>query len=362
MQNKKITFILGGLVGGGAEKVASGLITDWVGKGYEITLITRLGPESDFFSVPGSVRRVVLGGEGESPNKLIALFRNIPFVRRLRRGIISAGSPVVISFLTKTNIHTLLALKGSNTRLIISERNDTTRQGYPWPWPQLRKLLYRNATFVTANSEIALEGMKSYVPQEKLRLLPNPVVISEQRAEPAASTDLLHVGRLVPQKRQDLLLDAFSELGDTLRKIWTCSFLGEGEAHGRLTRQAARLGISGQVTFHGLVRNPSEYYLKAGVFVLTSEYEGTPNVLLEAMAHGLPSVVPDCLPGALQFIRDGENGLIFKAGDPEDLVIKLTLLMENPELRSEMGKEAVKSVEHLTMDRITREWEKLFHA
>src|SRR5690625_7793768 len=108
MQIKKITFVLGGLVGGGAEKVASDLIANWVEKGYEITLITRLGPDSDFFTVPGSVRRVVRGGEGESSNKLIALFRNIPFVRRPRKGSKSADSRNANASLTKTKIHTLL--------------------------------------------------------------------------------------------------------------------------------------------------------------------------------------------------------------------------------------------------------------
>src|SRR5690625_6206964 len=127
MQIKKITFVLGGLVGGGAEKVASDLIANWVEKGYEITLITRLGPDSDFFTVPGSVRRVVLGGEGESSNKLITLFRNIPFLRRLRKGIKSADSQIVISFLTKTNIHTLLALKVSRDLIIRSTQNNTYR-------------------------------------------------------------------------------------------------------------------------------------------------------------------------------------------------------------------------------------------
>src|SRR5690625_563904 len=123
-----------------------------------------------------------------------------------------------------------------------------------------------------------------------------------------------------------------------------------------------QIEINHQYYIHILVRNPSEYYLKAGVFVMPSDFEGTPNALLEAMAHGLPSVVADCLPGALQFIRDGENGLVFKAGDPDDLASKLSLLMMNPGLRNDMGKEAVKSVEHLTMDRISSEWEKLFHA
>src|SRR5690554_5438085 len=100
MQNKKITFVLGGLIGGGAEKVASSLISEWINRGYKITLITRLGPETDFFSVPESVNRVVLGGEGMSSNKMVALLKNIPFIWRLRRELKKAGYPIVVSFLT----------------------------------------------------------------------------------------------------------------------------------------------------------------------------------------------------------------------------------------------------------------------
>src|SRR5690625_5577966 len=103
--------------------------------------------------------------------------------------------------------------------------------------------------------------------------------------------------------------------------------------------------ITLHVTFHGFVRNPSEYYLKAGVFVMPSDFEGTPNALLEAMAHGLPSVVADCLPGALQFIRDGGNGPVFKAGGPDDLASKLSLLMMNPGRRNDKGDDAADGVE-----------------
>lgn len=360
MQEKRITFVLGGLVGGGAERVATALIKEWYLRGFKITLITRLGPEQDFFQIPDDLERIILGGEGQSKNKIAALFKNIPFVWKLRKAIHKAGNPVVISFLTKTNIHTLLAGMGLGKQIIISERSDTTRQTHPWPWPQLRKTLYKYSKFVTANSDIAIQGMKPYVPVEKLIYVPNPVSVPEVKSTPESCHEILNVGRLVLLKRQDLLLQAFSKLSETLKNKWSCSFLGEGEELETLNSISKSLRISDRITFHGQVKNPSDYYLKAGIFVLTSEFEGTPNVLLEAMAHGLPAIIPDCLPGALKYINHGENGLVFKTGDPDDLCLKLTELMENPRLRSEMGKRAVKSVEHLTIEKITEEWEKLF--
>jgi glycosyltransferase involved in cell wall biosynthesis len=359
---KKITFVLGGLVGGGAEKVASTLIKEWHLNGYEITLISRLGPEHDFFPIPEEVKRIVLGGEGESANKLIALYKNIPFVLRLRRAIKKTDNPVVISFLTKTNIHTLLATIGLSVRVIISERNDTTRQNYPNPWPQLRKWLYKYSDKVTANSDIALKGMREYVPEKKLRYVPNPVFIPRENASPHISGLILNVGRLVPQKAQHLLLEAFSKLDENEKKQWKCAILGDGDEKENLKKQAYRLDISDMVELPGLVLNPSDYYKVAGIFVLTSEYEGTPNVLLEAMAHGLPVIVSDCLPGALEFIREGENGFVFKAGDSDDLCAKIKKLIENPDLRKRMGANAVENVSHLSTDKVIKVWDEIIQG
>lgn len=360
MHNKKITFILGGLIGGGAEKVASSLIREWINRGYEITLITRLGAEADFFSVPGSVNRVVLGGEGKSANKMIALLKNIPFIWKLRKEIKNAGYPIVVSFLTKTNIHTILAAAGLNKKVIISERNDTTRQSHPWPWPLLRKLLYKYADLVTANSEIAIQGMRGYVPAEKLRLVPNPVSIPEVKASPESSSLILHVGRLVPQKGQHFLLKAFSDLEESLKYRWTCSFLGEGEEVEKLKGLAQNLQISDRVTFHGLVAHPSKYYLKAGIFVLPSEFEGTPNALLEAMSYGLPAIISDSLPGALEYVKDGVNGLVFKSGDSDDLHRKLKFLVQQPELRKKMGDYARDLIADQSVEKVSNIWEKYF--
>jgi GalNAc-alpha-(1->4)-GalNAc-alpha-(1->3)-diNAcBac-PP-undecaprenol alpha-1,4-N-acetyl-D-galactosaminyltransferase len=359
---KKITFVLGGLVGGGAEKVASILIGEWYSRGYEITLITRLGTEEDFFRVPSGINRIVLGGEGESANKFIALFKNIPYIWKLRDAIKQIDSPVLISFLTKSNIHTLLATIGLGVRVIISERNDTTRQIYPWPWPLLRKWLYTYSNKVTANSNIALNGMKEYVPVNKLHYIPNPVFIPNEKALPHKSKLILNVGRLVPQKAQSILFEGFSKLDKSLRNEWRCEVLGDGEERINLESKIRQLQISENTELHGLVSNPSDYYKRAGIFVLPSEYEGTPNVLLEAMAHGLPCIVSDCLPGALEYITNGENGFTFKAGDANDLSLKIEVLIKDPDLRKRMGKKSVERVEHLSVENVLQIWEKIIQS
>jgi glycosyltransferase involved in cell wall biosynthesis len=339
--------------------VASHLIRKWNEQGRHITLISRRGPENDFYSLPGGLPRRNLGGEGPSANKLTALLKNVPYIFRLRRAIKSSEATVVLSFLTKANIHTILACIGLEKKVVISERNDTTRQNYPWPWPLLRKWVYRFADIVTANSEIALAGMREYVPKQKLVLVHNPVEIPESTAEPEKSKVILNVGRLVPQKAQHLLLEAFSRLDDRLKKEWSVEFLGDGPELTRLKEVARESAISGQVKFRGLVKNPSESYKRAAIFVLCSEYEGTSNALLEAMSFGLPPVVSDSLPGAVEQIEHGKNGLIFHFGEPEDLAVRLKRLLEAPQLRSEMGLKARRKVQTYSVDKVIQDWNQI---
>ena len=358
---KKITFILGGLVGGGAEKVASTLINELHSSGSEITLISRLEPEMDFFVIPAGVKRIVLGGEGESTNKLTALFKNLLFIWKLRRAIKKADNPVVVSFLTKTNIHTLLATIGLGIRVIISERNDTTRQNHPSPWPQLRRWLYKYSDLVTANSKNALQGMKEYVPEDRLRYVPNPVCMANKKASPHKSRLILNVGRLVPQKAQHILLEAFYKLDKSVRSDWRCEILGDGEEKENLELLIQKLQIAQETEVHGVVSYPSSYYEKAAIFILCSKYEGTPNALLEAMAHGLPVIVSNSLPGAMEYITSGENGYTFIAGDSDDLSLKIRELIINPDLRKKMGEQAIGCVEHLSVDKVMRVWEKVLN-
>lgn len=357
--DKSVIFVLGGFNAGGAERVASHLINYWYEKGWEITLIIGHGSDRDFYKIPDGINRIVIDNGSPSSNKFIALAKNLPYVWHLRKALKKMDSSNVISFLTRTNVHTILACLGLKKHLIISERNDTTREEHLWPWPVLRKFLYRFADVVTANSEIALSGMKSYVPAEKLKIVRNPVFIPEKSSEPHQSARILNVGRLVPQKAQHLIIEALSLIGRKNLNGWSLHVLGEGEEKTRLLQLAEQKEVADHIHFHGLVENPAGYYLSSGVFVLSSAYEGTPNALLEAMSFGLPCIISDTLPGAMELIENGESGLVFSSGDAEHLAEKLSLLMSNPSERIRLGMNARERIKKLAPENVIPSWEKL---
>lgn len=353
---RNITIVLGSLTGGGTERVAVNMINYWLSEERTVNVITKHGREKDHYSLPNSVQRIVLGDPGDSANRWVGLFRNIDRIRRLRKTIKKNGYSVVISFLARNNVLTILACIGLGKHVVISERNDPGKQKQRWPWGWLRNLLYKHADVITANSKSAIEHMKGYVPESKLIIVPNPVIIPEEQAQPDHSTVILNVGRLVPQKAQSLLLDAWSRISEEYPD-WTLEILGEGEERKKLTDKIREIGLSDRTTLRGFVDHPSRYYHSAGIFVLPSYFEGTPNALLEAMAHGLPCVVSDSLPGVLEIMEDRKTGLFFTSGEAEDLSDKLKELMEDSELRLKLGNGARKKMYDYTPEKVADAWE-----
>lgn len=351
-----ITFVLGGLTGGGAERVAVTLMNMWVEKGYQITLISMRGPAVDVYPISDKVNRLVLGGEGESSNKLIGLLKNVLYVKKLRQAIKSANSKNVVSFLTRANLYAILACAGLNKKVIISERNDISKQPLRWPWPFLRTLLYKYADVVTANSKVALQSMKPYVAASKLHYIPNPVQIPKESATPEKSMILLNVARLTSHKRQADIINAFKLIENDFPE-WSLVILGEGEERGNLTKLAKSYGMENCISLPGFVQTISDFYTSSAIFVLPSEYEGTPNALLESMSYGIPSVVADSLPGAVEQIKHNETGLIYEGGNIQDLSEKLKYLMNEPELRKSIGRSAREYVEKYSPETILNVWD-----
>lgn len=353
---KKIVFVLGGMVGGGAERVAAYLMNYLVGKNYQVELISRRGAEYDAFILDNEIKRTNLGGEGPSKNKIIAFVKNVFYIWKLRKAIKNSETDIIISFLTKTNIHSILATAWLNVKLIISERNDTIRQNHPTPWPFFRKYLYNYADWVTANSRVGLSGMKNYVDSKKLKMIPNPVFIPLEKARTDQSKIIINVGRLVPVKRQDLIIRAFSLLSMETRRHWSLEILGDGEEYDSLKSLAKKLSVERFVKLHGFVKNTESYYIDSAIFILASEFEGTPNALLEAMSYGLPCIVSDSLNGALDLIEHKKNGLIFKSGSVSDLKLKIEELMNNAEDRVHYGKMAQEKIKVFAVDKIMPKW------
>lgn len=182
--------------------------------------------------------------------------------------------------------------------------------------------------------------MVSYVPESRLAYLPNPVAFpsEESLAVPEHSRRIVFVGRLVPQKYPSLLIDAFSLLRTGASAGWYLDIVGDGSLREFLAGEIQRHVLQDYVVLHGNVHDIVGHYREAAIFVLPSAYEGTPNALLEAMAHALPCIVSDSVSCAKSLIEDTGAGVLFSSGNAADLAEKLAALIADPALRRAMGR------------------------
>ena len=353
-----LVLVIADLGGGGAQRVLTTLANAWAARGVRVCVVTLAGTGGDHFALDERLTRVALGRTGAAGNVFAGLVANIGRVRALRRAIRQSGAPSVLSFVGATNILTVLATAGLGLRVVISERNDPARQSLGRGWDLLRRLLYRRAAVVTANSDEAMRALARFVPRTRLVRVPNPMPAATGGGDDEATDTILAVGRLAHQKAHDVLLRAFAALADEVPG-WQLVIVGTGELGGALAAQADDLGIAGRVKWAGQVADTGPWYRAARIFALPSRYEGMPNALLEAMAAGLAVVVSDGAAGALAFVTAGETGLVAPVEDAEALAAALRRLIGDAELRRRLGDAARRRIEREAGRGPTETWDRI---
>ncbi len=197
-------------------------------------------------------------------------------------------------------------------------------------------------------------------PGVRLVRVPNGIPARERVAEAAGrARTVLAAGRLSRQKGFDLLIDAFAQIRED-RPDWRLDIFGEGKLRPKLTAQIAELGVGGQVKLRGVTPHLDRELDKAAVFALSSRHEGLPMVLLEAMAAGVPPVAFDCPTGPAEVVHDGANGLLIPAEDTTALAKGLARLMDDADLRAELGRAAVTTAAGYAIPAVAAQWEELF--
>ena len=356
-RNNELTLIIGDLADGGAQRVVTTLANYWARKGRRIAVITLADPTTDYFALDPRVDRLTSGGIGASQSISAALLASFARLRSLRKKLREARSPTAMAFVGATNVLTILAAAGLGMRVVISERNDPARQSLGPIWNGLRRLVYPFASLITANSQSALTSLSSYIPKRKLGLVRNPVSRPSSPQRPSPEPLILTVGRLVPQKGQDILLTAFSKIA-TEAPEWQLVIIGEGPDGEYLRNRAQDLGIDDRTIFTGRT-DPWPYYARASVFALPSHYEGTSNALLEAMSMGIAPVVSDTSRGNLALVEDGKNGMVIAQDDTTALAAVLRDLISDANTRQRLGRAAAQKVSAFTPAAIAAEWEAL---
>ena len=266
---------------------------------------------------------------------------------------------VAVAFVGRTAVRAVLAAEGLRMRMVAAERNDPARQRLGPPWDLLRRLTYRRADLVLANSRAGVAALARFVPAERLVFAPNPL-LPPPPGPPAAKRGpcFLAVGRLHPQKAYDVLLDAFAILAPQFPD-WRLVALGDGELRSGLAARTQALGLAERVDWLGQQADPWPWLRAADAFVLPSRFEGTPNALLEAMSCGVPPIVSDATAGALEYVAEGETGLIVPVNDAGALAAAMARLAGDAALRARLGEAARRRVAALSFAEAVAAWERL---
>lgn len=355
-KSPKIMLVSGTLQAGGAERVMSDMANYWENKGWRVTLATWTGPEIlDFYKLNSGVERIWLNVN--TPNKTIIdkMKANILRVFKLRRILSDSQPDAVLSFIDIPNMLTIMATMGLKVRVVVSERiHPAYYFGIAWPWRLLRKVVYRWADAVVAQTYDAADwiesncNVKSVVIPNPLRLLPE-VNIKREKI-------IVAVGRLSKQKGFDLLLRSFKKISNDYND-WRVVIIGQGIEYDNLLQLRDELSLTERVDFVGQVQNVENWMARAGLVVQPSRFEGFPNVILEAMGMGAAVISANCPSGPAELIQEGINGRLVRVDDVNDLAIVMEHLLGHPDIRDKFGKDAVKVRDIFRQDKVMKKWQ-----
>jgi glycosyltransferase involved in cell wall biosynthesis len=329
---QRLAIYLPTLVGGGAERALLNLAVGFTMRGFPVDFVLAQCEGAFMPQFPDSVRLVELNQRHVKAGRtLVSLPALIRYIREVHPYALITG--------LHANVIAIWARKlaGVPVHLVISEQNTFSIHnnmlpvGYRQIMSELVKQSYPRADVVGAVSEGVAEDLSHVlrVPRERIQVLHNPIITPELALKAKAPVDhawfkpgeppvILSVGRLDPQKDFPLLLKAFAQV----RKILPARLviLGEGPERSNLEALTRQLDIEKDVQLPGFVSNPYPYMTHASLFVLSSQWEGLPTVLAEALYCGAPTVSTDCPSGPREILKNGEYGKLVPVGDIERLI------------------------------------------
>ena len=344
---KKYLFVIPSLSKGGAERVVSVLSSELTNQDREAVVVTHFFAENEY-PVDPKVKVICLSGLKEKDYRdRMSPFYLLKLAKKLKKAILSEKPDYILPFLWTTCIRTDIALKTSSLKKKVIQ----TVRNNPNQFPR-KKMMKKYRDKLVKCSRITIvqnEDQKKYFPEkfgDKIFVMPNPVSDSVFQIKRKLSDELFKivaVGRLESQKNFPLLIRAVAELNKSRKNI-RLDIFGEGSLREELQDLITKNGLDGIVTLRGRVNDYQTIYGDASAFVLSSDFEGMPNTLMEAMAVGLPCISTDCPTGPSDIIQNEVNGLLIPVNGNTELQEAVKKLMDQPQKAAEMGVRAKESI------------------
>ena len=345
---KKVLFVISNISFGGAQRVVWTLAQNMRKEGVEPVVVS-VAYSTENYDLPEGVKVIRLD---QKSNK-----QTFSTIGKMRKVINAEKPSVVISMGITTCLFTVPALVGTRVAHIISERNDPKSfDGKAWVKNVSRALMKQGDGFVFQTEEA-----RDFYP-EKIRsrgcVIPNPIMAANlPDAEPCDGNHVLvTMGRLTQQKNHRMLIDAFACMHNTYPE-YKLQIYGFGDLQEQIADHIREKGLQDCVFLMGAHNDVLTRIQDAEGFVLSSDFEGMPNALMEAMAMGLPCISTDCPCGGPRYlIRHGENGLLVPVGDAQAMAAAMEQLAADSTLRRSMGAAAKQLRQDLSVDKICEKW------
>lgn len=353
---KRIALFISSLQKGGSERVMVNLAEYFHEKKYDVILVTQYRRENEY-SISPEIRRVY--SEPDESALQGGRLQNFRVRFGALREIWKAYKPdVILSFLGKNNLMTVATAAFLPSKTVVSVRGEPTMEYEGKLLQLIAKLVFRFADGVVLQTQ----GARAFFPRSvrnKSVILSNPLNPQFVGRKICVEREDLIVtaGRLDANKNHAMLIHAFARIAEEYPTVKLVIY-GEGVLRTELTKLVEDKGLSDRITLPGNVSDVAEHICKARIFTLTSNTEGMPNSIMEAMALGIPVIATDCpCGGPAALIENGVNGLLVPVGDAFALADAFRRIFEDREFELRLRENACTITDRLAPDKVNREWE-----
>lgn len=361
---KKLLFVIPTLSAGGAERFVSNLSNYLVTQGYHVRILV-FEKSKPYYALDSRIEVKTLGCNIDRTNKLksrIQILWNIFYklILLVNKEIKKYVPDIVLPFLPQADIVTFLATPLRKDYIVIcSERNDPSSRSKIMKI--IIKNIYKNVDWLVCQSYQVADYYEKILKNKKV-IIENPIVreLIPEFILNESGPRIIGAGRLDDQKNFTLLINSFADAYSHLPFGTTLTIYGEGPQRIELERLIKKRKLEKIVNLPGLDKDFLKNISDAALFILSSNFEGFPNVLLETMVLGLPVISTDFSTGVAQMLIKDDNGIIIPVGNRKKLTEAIIEIMSDKERRKRIRLKNRSLINLYSIEMIGKKWELLF--